>query len=162
MSEKIPVDQLSKLLRYDSETGDLYWIISNKKAGSNASNGYMQIKIMQKVYCFHRVAWAIYYGEWPEQELDHINRDKKDNRIHNLRLSTRNENNWNISPKKNNTSGFIGVYLHKKTGKWYSTIRTGVKRINLGYFDKIEDAVLARKEAAKKYHGIFAYLGDKL
>lgn len=155
--KRISIDQLKQLLKYIPETGDLYWVDTGKVAGSDASNGYRQIKIMQKVYCFHRVAWAIHYGEWPEKELDHINRNKKDNTIQNLRLCNRKENNWNVSLKKNNTSGYTGVFLHKKSGRWFSTIRTGTKRINLGYFDNIKDAVIARNNAVKKYHGEFAY-----
>lgn len=139
------------------DNGELFRIKNMKLAGTIASNGYRLIKIKGRVYLAHRILWAINYGEWPSKELDHINGDKLDNRISNLRMVTRAQNNWNVKKKKNNTSGYKGIFLHKKSGKWYSTIRHSGKRYHLGYFSNIEDAIKERKNAEHKYHGQYCY-----
>ena len=84
-------------------------------------------------------------------EIDHINGDKIDNRISNLRDVTKLENAKNASISANNTSGFNGVYWVKTKGVWVAKIWTQGKLKHLGYFDKIQDAVAARKLANKKY-----------
>lgn len=103
----------------------------------------------------HRVAWAVHYGEWPEKDIDHINQDKGDNRICNLRLATDQENLRNIPKFSTNTSGYKGVSLIKKTGKWNARISTGSEYKSLGNFDTPEDANEAYIDAAKRYHGEF-------
>jgi hypothetical protein len=90
-------------------------------------------------------------------DVDHINRDKLDNRKENLRVVKRKENQCNKGIQINNTSGYKGVDWVKKAGKWRAKIRVGKRhQIHLGYFDAIEDAAAAYKEAQQKYHGEFA------
>lgn len=89
--------------------------------------------------------------------VDHINCNKQDNRLCNLRLATKSQNAYNSKPRTTNKSGVVGVRLRKDTGKWTATIRNNYKTISLGCFEKKEDAVRARKEAEKTYMGDFAY-----
>lgn len=84
-------------------------------------------------------------------EVDHINRIKSDNRQCNLRLVDRSQNCANRRMFKNNTSGYVGVHFYKPYSKWLAHIRVNKKRIHLGYFDSIEDAINSRKIAEQKY-----------
>ncbi|MEE8382209.1 MAG: HNH endonuclease [Thermodesulfobacteriota bacterium] len=92
-----------------------------------------------------------------DMEIDHINNDKLDNRRSNLRLCTHKENSQNRKIGINNTSGYKGV--HKRPdGRWQARIVVNDKRVSLGYFRNISDAVLAYNDAAEKYYGEFANL----
>lgn len=167
---------LRKLLRYEPETGKLFWrertadffnegkqtaehncaIWNGKHAGNEAfttNNGdrYKKAKIFRKKYFAHRVIWAMVYGTWPKLEIDHINGIRSDNRLSNLREVTRAENAKNLKRSRNNTSGVIGVSWNNKSKKWYAEIVVNCKIKRLGYFDNIKDATFARKEAEKKY-----------
>ena len=90
--------------------------------------------------------------------VDHINRDGHDNQIHNLRLATQQQNMYNSGPKSNSQTGIKGVHLDERRNKWYASIRINGKKKNLGRYEKIEDAIAAYNEAAKKHHGQFAYV----
>ena len=87
---------------------------------------------------------------------DHVNGKGLDNRRCNLRPATNPQNGWNQGVQSNNTSGYKGVYWYKPTKKWRAQIKVNKKKIYLGYFDDIEDAVNAYNKAAIKYHGEFA------
>ena len=87
---------------------------------------------------------------------DHIDRNELNNRKHNLRVATKQDNARNHNKQKNNTSGFIGVCFNKSANKWMSYIMIDKKNIYLGYFVNKEDAIRARLEAEKKYFGEFA------
>jgi hypothetical protein len=157
------VDYLRKRLRYEPETGKLFWLDyegmpqrwltrwAGKEAFTAYSNGYLIGGICGVMFLAHRVAYAIHYGEWPDDQIDHINGVRRDNRISNLRVVNHQENLRNANMKRNNTSGITGVVLHKSTGKWLARICVGYRRIHIGYFDTLEEATAARKEAAAKY-----------
>ncbi|WP_446719173.1 HNH endonuclease signature motif containing protein [Halocynthiibacter sp. C4] len=99
----------------------------------------------------HRVIWAMFYGRWPAKDIDHINGDRTDNRISNLRHVSRAENARNSSRSSANTSGRTGVYKVKKSGKWNARIRVDGRFINLGFFKEFEAACAARAVAESKY-----------
>ena len=108
--------------------------------------GYVAIKINKKSYKLHRVAWLIYYGEDPQDlEIDHINRDKSDNRVSNLRLVDRSTNCFNTGISKVNTSGTKGVSYCKRDKLWIAKIR----RKCIGYFRTKEEAITARITAQR-------------
>ena len=91
--------------------------------GSIDKDGYLIIKVKGKQFKAHRIAWFLYYGYFPKSELDHINRNKLDNRIENLRESNRIEQNRNKDKKPNKQTGQIGIYIDKTKGlkKNYAT-----------------------------------------
>ena len=150
--------ELLSLLDYDPETGDFKNKVSRPPrgkigdiAGCLQVNGYWSISIRQKLYLAHRLAWFFSYGEWPS-EVDHINGNRIDNRLCNLRDVTRSQNAQNIDKKKHNKSGHKGVYWDKKNLKWFSYINIDRRMIFLGRFIDLHEAVKARKEAELIYH----------
>jgi hypothetical protein len=153
MTEKtLPTpEELRKRLRYDPETGKLYWlrgVCEIVEAFTARDNGrYLNGRINQKTFRAHRVIWALVYGEWPKGEIDHINGQRDDNRLVNLRCVTRAENGKNRARRFDNTSGRTGVRLQKKTGRWEARIKVDGRCIHLGTFQRIEDAVRAREKA---------------
>ena len=98
----------------------------------------------------HQVVWAFHYGTWPEKDIDHINGDRNDNSITNLRLVSHAENMRNKAKPKSNTSGYVGVVWSKSEKKWQSRITKDGKRVHLGYYVCIDDAVSARSLAEKE------------
>lgn len=100
----------------------------------------------------HRIAWALHYGEWPDPEsyIDHIDGDRSNNKIENLREVTPHENAKNKKRPKNNTTGHIGIrQLESKNWQAYITVDSKFKSLG-SYEDKFE-AMRVRKEAEKKY-----------
>jgi len=119
----------------------------------------MLIGINKRLYRAHRLAWFHTYGAWPAGDLDHVNGNRADNRLTNLREASRSENCWNSRKSKNNTSGFKGVFWSVARGKWYAQILVDYRTHNLGYFPTAEAAATAYAEAAARLHGKFANLG---
>ena len=167
-----------ELLTYNPDTGKLYWkerpakYFKNPKkivkswntryAGKEALTNITRRKsgqiarldgcIFNKSYKTHRIAWLIYYGEWPKNQIDHINQDPTDNRIENLRDVPQAENGKNQHLRSTNKSGYTGVYFYKEQNKYAADIRiNGVKKW-LGYYDTIEEAVSARAVANINYN----------
>ena len=150
-------NHLKSLLSYEPETGLIRWIakgkgrIKKKEAGTLLYSGYMGICIGVKRWQSHRIAWALYHGEWPKDQIDHINGVKTDNRICNLREATNSQNGKNLGLSKANKSGVKGVAYEKFTNRWKATIRVNGKSISIGRFDNIEDAKIAR-QLAEQHH----------
>lgn len=147
-------EELKPLIDYNLDTGVFTWkkkvairVSIGDVAGCINTRGYRQIYIKNKSYQAHWLAWFYVYGVWPEEEIDHINHDRGDNRISNLREVNRQENMKNKSAYKSNTSGVTGVYWHKIAKKWFAIIRVKKKSINLGCFCNKDDAIAKRKTA---------------
>ncbi len=94
----------------------------------------------------HRVAWVVYYGKWPKGQIDHINGDRADNRIGNLRDVNSSKNSRNSKMKSNNTSGHNGIYWYERYGKWQVSGGADGRKKHIGYFEDLEDAIAARAE----------------
>lgn len=165
--EGVTPERLRELLSYDPATGHLTWKVDriagtgrryNARAGDRItcrSGGYIITKIDGKSLRGHRIAWAIHYGEWPKGAIDHINFDKADNRIQNLRVCTDAENALNRPKQANNTSGFKGVSKCSNIDKWQAAIWKDGRRHHLGLFKTPEEASAAYEAAAKVMHGEF-------
>lgn len=164
-------DVLLRLLRYEAETGKLFWrdrppeMFSREKdwvgwqtryAGCEAfttpSKGYWQGSLCKKTVAAHRVAWKMATGEEPWM-LDHINGNRADNRLINLRVASPLDNARNAARYRCNESGIAGVRWHSTRRKWQAYIRSGSLQ-HLGYFSTLEDAAAARKaaEARLEFH----------
>ena len=151
-------EEASEAFNYDPDTG----MIINKtnrgrarigeETGWKTERGYRRLHIEGNNYMTHRLAWLLYHGEWPKQDIDHINGIRDDNRIHNLRDVSHLENARNSKKSVNNTSGVTGVKWHKGGGKWTATIKNLSEDIYLGLFDCFLDAIAARLRAEKEFN----------
>ncbi len=148
-------------LNYDPETGEFIRVggrsdYVGRVAGTTHASGYRFVQVNRKLYLGHRLAWFMTYGVFPEKHIDHINGDKLDNRISNLRLATRSQNLGNRGVQKNNTSGAAGVSWQKSVGRWQAKIMHEGRDRYLGTFDRVEDAKAAYDKEALRLRGEFA------
>lgn len=127
----------------------------DKHAGSMHKTGYRHITWMNKVHKAHRLIFMLHHGYLP-QEVDHINGNRADNRIGNLRAANRSENQCNRGALASNTSGYPGVTWHKKSKAWAVRVMKNGKTRALGYFKDLELAGLVATEARSLYHGNYA------
>jgi len=143
-------EQLIRALHYDLQTGIFKRKLrkNTSKIGTipkNPRHAYLNIGIYYHVYRAHRLAWLYVHGSWPNGQIDHINGDKLDNRIDNLRVATASQNKQNMrKARADSRSGLIGASWHSKSGKWRAAIQINGKKKHLGYF-----------ETAKEAHDIF-------
>lgn len=168
---ELPVATLRKLLDCCPGSGTLIWRrrprsffksdrsfktwnsrFANKPAFISINNhGYLIGFIFGKAYKAHRVIWAHTKGQWPEQQIDHINGLKTDNRICNFRDVSQAKNLRNTCVHKDNESGCSGVSWHKPTSKWRARIRVNGREKHLGLFHELEAAAATRKAAERQY-----------
>lgn len=152
---------LKDFLHYDPETGHWAWLVSGRgtrspRAGTVGKWGYIVIQFNGKLYRAHRLAWFYMTGEWPKEDIDHINRIKDDNRWCNLREASRSQNNINSGMRKHNTSGLKGVfYRSDRPKKWQAKIGLNGRGKHLGYFNTKEEAHAAYLAAARANYGDF-------
>lgn len=151
-------------LTYEPTTGLLRWlkkpakkIVVGSIAGTMNGIGYIQVGIDRRIIAAHRIAWFLYYGEWPVGALDHTNGDRADNRIANLREATASQNMAN-KPKRKNAHKYKGPRQNPRTGKWQSYITIDCRTKNLGTFDTEIEAAKAYDAAARQHYGEFAIL----
>lgn len=140
--------QLRKQLDYNPHTG-LFLCKANptREKGRLTTNGYRQIMVNGERFAAHRLAWLYAYGQWPEGQIDHINRVKDDNRIENLRVVTPKQNNENQGVQNKNTSGYSGVRWSERNRKWVADIGHLGKSVYLGMFVNKQFAIEARLSA---------------
>lgn len=175
-TKRLPLPEiLRNLLDVDPKTGRLWWRSrpvemfestkhqkrvaatwnsrwAGKEALTNIDNhGYRRGAVLGIDVRAHRVVWALVHGQWPEGEIDHVNGNRQDNRLKNLRCVPRTENRRNQKTPLTNTSGCIGVYFRTDTQKWEAKIGVNGKMISAGCFDSFEQAAQARKQAEIKY-----------
>lgn len=162
--DSIPLthERLKQVLDYNPETGVFTWIsrtARRTKIGEPAGcrcDGYIRIEIDYKSYWGQRLAWLYVHGRWPSVIIDHINGNRSDNRITNLREATHKQNCQNASRYSSNKFGFKGVSLRRETGKFRSCIRIDKRTKHLGEFNTPEEAYDAYCKAAVKYFGDFS------
>ena len=157
--------RLHELLRYEPETGKLFWKAraesefrlprdarawNNKNAGKEAGKqdvrGYRYICIWYRYDYAHRIIWAMTRGEWPTLDIDHIDQDPTNNRAENLREVEHRVNMMNVLMHRDNTSGCTGVW-QVPSGNWQASVYTDGKRVYLGTFSSFETAAAVRKKA---------------
>ena len=153
----ITADFARQVFRYNPETGRISKFLKCGSASARCPdnqtrNGYRYVEFKKQRIAAHRLAWLLYYGEWPDGILDHINRDKSDNRIANLRVATASENTHNVGLRKDNSSGYSGVNWHKRTNTWQVRIRIAGAHVFIGHFKNLKDAVEARIAHEKLHH----------
>jgi hypothetical protein len=159
----IDQDKLKALLSYCPETGVFTRIAPlsasavrhvGRPCGSrNKVTGYIEINVGGAKHYAHRLAWIYVNGAIPDgMRVDHENRDRGDTRLKNLRLATHADNLRNCKLRADNTSGVKGVCFDGKRGKWVAA----VGRRKLGRFDTLEQAAIARRDAAQMAFGAFA------
>lgn len=143
--------RLKELLDYNPITGRFTWTLSTSNrvkkgsdAGSITNNRYVEIGIDGGSYTAHRLAFLYMLGYFPENDIDHKNGIRNDNRWCNLRHVTRSCNSQNRKLPSRNSSGFIGVYKHSKNNSWIANIKIGEKRVTIGSFNSPELAAVAR------------------
>ena len=167
----LTLDEFGQLLSFNPDTAIFTWRerplqfckdqsyqkrwnnkFANTIAGCLYDNGYRYIHVTPNSYLEHRLVWLFSYGRWPSAGLDHIDGDRANNLISNLRSASHLENAQNQKVKKTNTSGFTGVQWCAKRSKWEASIVLNYKGIYLGAFDLKEDARDAYQKAKARYH----------
>jgi hypothetical protein len=146
---------------FDYKDGHLYWknayknITNGQKAGSLHPEGYVRIKLNKSTYGAHRLIFMMHHGYLPIF-LDHINGNRSDNRIENLREATKAENRMNSKIASNNKSGIKNVNWHKKSNKWVVQLGVNNKKMNFGTYFDLDVAKFVADTMRHKYHGQFS------
>lgn len=151
-------DDARAVWTYNPETGDLIWNVKpsigtkeGSVAGTLTAAGYRRVRYRRKHYLAHRLVWLHVVGEWPQDEIDHIDRNKLNNRIENLRVVGRKHNQQNQrAARKDNSLGTRGVCV--KRGRYVAQISIDGKVTHLGYYQSAEEAQAAYNKARAKHH----------
>lgn len=150
---------------FEYKDGTLFWKVSTNRrikqdsaAGSTQKDGYVRIKIDGVNYYAHRIVFALHHGYMPEC-VDHIDGNRSNNKIENLREANVTLNNWNKKIRSDSKSGHKGVWWHKQSGMWEAVCKVNKKQTTVGRFEKIEDAIEAIKKFREEHHGEYANHG---
>lgn len=146
---------LNSILLYEPETGFVYWKKTKQliKACIKCNSRYKRIMINKMSYVLHRVIYQLHYGDLTADDvIDHIDQNKHNNKIENLRKADVFLNNQNQGNRKNNTSGYKGVSWSKQKKKWRATITINSKHKTLGFFETKEEAYNCYIQAKQKFH----------
>jgi hypothetical protein len=165
--DKLSKELLHELFEYND--GELYWkkrpskksvkVKPGNKAGTLCNNFYCQIRINGEYYYSHRIIFAMFHGFFPNS-VDHIDGNRSNNKIENLRQATQTQNNYNAFMRSDNTSGYKNVYWDKRSNKWLVTVKVEQKTKHIGYFKNINMANNAAILARKQYYGEYARDND--
>lgn len=159
--KSLTLERLRECLSYDPDTGRFTRRISTSTAkagaiaGSPRGDGYLVISVDNEQYLAHRLAWFYVRGAWPAHHTDHIDLDRQNNALGNLREATASQNVANTRQRRCNTSGAKGVYWSKIRRKWIAQIGHHKRVINLGGFTSFADAKRARDQAEITLFGEF-------
>lgn len=171
-TDTLTPEQLRAALDYSPATGILTWRhrrdvlprVNTRYAGKAAGcpdgqYGYISIRLNDRLYQAHRLAWLWMTGAWPEDMIDHRDMNPANNAWNNLRPATKAENMRNQGTPVHNKSGLKGASFDRRTQKWVAQIQVDGKNNYLGRFDTPDAAHTAYREAAAKLHGEFANFG---
>lgn len=157
--QRLSLDKARALLSYDPMTGEFRWasshgnVVAGSPAGNQVASGYMVVGLAGEKYRAHRLAWFITHGAWPAGTIDHINGDRADNRLANLRDVPHAINMQNIrKPTAANKSGVLGVYWSERRQGWMAAISVDGKKKDAGPFKTMERAVAARQRLKDRWH----------
>jgi len=160
-------EEVNRILVYLPSTGEIRWKDRPQarkawrkrcagKLATGQARGRLIVNLRNKLYAAHRLAWLLFYKEWPSMDIDHIDGDYHNNRITNLRLATRSQNQCNRRLQSNNTSGYKGVGWCNQNRKWYARVKLKGKLHYYGYHQTPELAYQAVQKGLKQLHGEFA------
>jgi hypothetical protein len=156
MRPVLTAERLRALLSYDELTGVFLWRPGHRRAGKPAGTvtqyGYRQLVVDGRSLLAHRIAWAYVHGLWPSKGMDHINGDKLDNRISNLREADQSQNMQNMRLRRTNTSGLMGVSWDKQRSKWRAQIKVKRQVRVIGLFPTAEEAGAAYLRTKAELH----------
>lgn len=157
-------ERLKEVLYYNPHVGVFVWRHNSprRRRGSAAGSpvrGYIRIAIDGKVYGAHQLAWLYVNGRFPEYQIDHVDGDKSNNLISNLRDAPQSKNSLNTRRSVANTSGVKGVSFVTATGKWAGSIKKEGKFVFRGFFETLEAAEIAVRAAREEFHGEYANHG---
>lgn len=160
---ELTADRLRALVRYDESTGRFSWIPrtgrgagwakADREPGGVTSQGYRSIRLDGRLYQAHRLAWLYVHGEWPQQQIDHVNGNRLDNRIENLRDVAPLLNQQNMRRARcDNETGVLGVTVDRRRGGFKARIRAHGRILYLGNFGSIEQAQAVYVTAKRSLH----------
>lgn len=166
---RLSLDVFRSRFTFDPSTGTVYYLprpcsdfsssrdakhwnsLHAWKQCGRLKDGYLVIRINKADYLLHRIAWGLYYGEWPKHGIDHINGDRSDNRISNLRQASHAENGRNRGISTANSSGYTGVSWSQRDRKWKVTLGYNGTTHWLGCFKSLDDAISARRAGEVRF-----------
>lgn len=154
----LTAERLRELVSYNPETGAFHWIVDKSskaragcRIGSAHTAGYLTVRVDGTAHLLHRLAWLYTHGRWPVDQIDHINGDRADNRLANLRECSNAQNCQNVRAHADG-SGMIGASFDKRRGKWVAGIGVSGRRHFLGYFPTQREAHAAYLFAKARFH----------
>lgn len=152
----ITQEQLKAKLKYDSETGVFRWQMGTRLAGSKAGHldntGYIRIRVFDKLWQAHVLAWLYVTGSLPSGPLDHVDRVRTNNAFSNLRIASAQTQSHNTGLRVDNKAGVKGVAFDKFTGRWKAHFTADGFTKTIGRFGTLEEATRAREEYAREWH----------
>lgn len=152
---------LKTFVAYNPDTGEFVRLKGTGKGAKlgtvtlgsvDTSTGYRRVCVGGRQYYAHRLAWLYMSGVWPEDQIDHINHDRADNRFCNLRPANNAQNNQRSAARADSDTGVLGVCWHKRAGKYMAQIQHLGKTVYLGLHSSLESAIEARRTAEVRYH----------
>lgn len=163
MKTQVSVETIERYIEYLPESGLFrrkLFVRPGKDLvrGRVDHRGYLRVCTAGHEYLAHRLAWFLHHREWPAEEVDHINGNRQDNRICNLRESSHTQNNHNQPMRRNNKSGVKGVH-RSRGGKWHVQVCLNYKIHHGGLYERLEDAEVAARQLRDQLHGEFANHG---
>lgn len=159
----IDAETLRAMLNYDPDSGVFTWKVNRRRkamagarAGYTSRDGYIYIKIFNRKYLAHRLAWLYVYGSFPKQMIDHWDRNPLNNSLINLRLATNTQNTINCKVHRDNKWGYKGVYFRRSSGRFLAQIGVSGRQVYIGSYSTPEEAGAAYLVKAREIYGDYA------